>query len=308
VTREAWSAGTRVAVPEPDAKGIYAFPTALWRAHAGRQHELRALDGRHVACASLTPPLGERAPLHPTGSIAHLVPVQGFSGEPIIALEPHHDDVVLSISGTLLATRRPARVVTVFTDTESARPEVAASAKSGQLTISALREQESAAALSVIAVERRTLGLADARPPYEARTSGFTTRLAEMISVAIDGWVGELFAPAAVTRHPDHLAVHEAARMLGCRSFWDDTAFWPTYGANVDDRMLFALRTGGALDIEHVDITAHVLDKLTLLLMYQSQMSPIEMYRPLRYNWTVAREARAGARAMRFAERLHRER
>jgi LmbE family N-acetylglucosaminyl deacetylase len=296
-----------IAVPEPDGRGIYAFPTDLWRAHAERQLLLRSLGGEGVRCESVTPPLGGRPPFHSMQPVAQLVPKVGFSDQPIIALEPHHDDVVLSIGGMLLATHRPARVLTVFTNTESALPEVVDSANAGHYTISGLREEESAAALSVIAVERRTLRLTDARSPYQARTADFTDRLADKISAAIDGWPGELLAPAAVTRHPDHLAVHEAARMLGCRLFWDDTAFWPTYAANVDDRLLFAMRTGGALDIEYVDITAQVLDKLTLLLMYRSQVAPIEMYRPLRYNWTVAREAAAADSTMRFAERLHRE-
>jgi LmbE family N-acetylglucosaminyl deacetylase len=99
----------------------------------------------------------------------------------------------------------------------------------------------------------------------------------------------ELLAPAAVTRHPDHLLVHEAAVRLGCRWFWEDLAFRSTYALAGCDQHLFRTRTGATMRPELVDITDVVLDKVTVLRMHGSQMSPArKMYRSIRHAFTTA--------------------
>jgi LmbE family N-acetylglucosaminyl deacetylase len=218
--------------------------------------------------------------------------------------------LILSAGGRMLSRPRPLSVVTVFTQTASVHPEVAALTSIDE--ISALRAEESRQALLPLQVARHHLvGLKDADAPYRANDPPSVSALADMLRPYVDQHPdAELIAPAGVTRHPDHLRVHEAARLLGCRWFWDDTSFYPTYAANVDDRHLFDLRVGGALTSELHDITDVVLDKLALLHMYQSQMQPPrEMYRVLRYNWTVAAALHTGDGVFgnaRFAERFFR--
>ncbi|MFD6970061.1 hypothetical protein [Streptomyces sp. NPDC059979] len=134
-----------------------------------------------------------------------------------------------------------------------------------------------------------------------------TSELAEVLDGMEDA---ELLAPAAVTRHPDHLAVHEAARRLGCRWFWEDAAFWSTYGLSGCDQQLFEQRTGGVFEAVLEDITATVLDKVTLLHMHGSQMHPArKMYRPIRHAYSVAAHMApdpANRPRGQFAERFYR--
>jgi LmbE family N-acetylglucosaminyl deacetylase len=206
-----------------------------------------------------------------------------------LALEPHHDDLILSAGGYFLARPRPLTVVTVFTQSNSMHPQVSSRYTSVE-EVSTLRAEESRQSYRPFQATHHLLGLADAGFPYVAYQPDSIALLVDMLRPYVDEQPNaELIAPAGVTRHPDHLLVHEAARQLGCRWFWDDTSFYPTYAANVDDRHLFEQRTGQTLTSVLQDITDVLLDKLTLLHMYQSQMQPPrEMYRVLRYNWTVA--------------------
>lgn len=289
-----------IALPLPDADGIYTFADDLARTHADHQALLDA-----AACDGDTTLVDVTAPY----SGAHYrVARRPGTGRPLIVLEPHHDDLVLSAAGTLLTQDRPLVVITVFTKSASAHGTVQATYP-GEQEISALRGAEAHQSLLPFTHHHIQLGHTDARPPYRAYDPALldtvTNALEREIAMAGDG---ELIAPAAVTRHPDHLLVHEAARRLGCTRFWDDTAFWTTYGLGVDDRHLFRLRTRNTMAEELFDITDVVLDKLTLLHLHGSQLQPARaMYRPIRYAWTTAAplHAETGDPA-RFAERFYR--
>ncbi|MEW1569727.1 hypothetical protein AB0454_43210 [Streptomyces sp. NPDC093509] len=50
--------------------------------------------------------------------------------------------------------------------------------------------------------------------------------------------------PPAVTHHPDHLLVHEAAVRLGRQWFWKDLAFWITYALAGCHQHVFRMRPG----------------------------------------------------------------
>ncbi|MFI6347196.1 PIG-L deacetylase family protein [Streptomyces sp. NPDC050560] len=263
-------------LPIPDAVGIYTFPTDL---HAAHQAWMSALpqDGDVF---NLTVPL--------TGAACR-IRRRRPAGRPVVVIEPHHDDFALSASGYFLARPRPLTVITVFTRSSSVHPSLEATYADVE-SVSRLREKEAAQALLPLAAERILLGHKDADPPYWAydprRLEAITSELADVLDRFPDA---ELIAPAAVTRHPDHLLVHEAARHLGCRWFWEDLAFWSTYALAGCDRNLFQQRTGDTLRPETHDITDVILDKLTLLHMHGSQMHPApKMYRPIRHAFTVA--------------------
>ncbi|WP_199811476.1 PIG-L deacetylase family protein [Streptomyces sp. NRRL S-340] len=284
-------------LPVPDAEGIYTFPNDLmhahqrWTEHLAERH--RAHDHRVIALRS--PHSGDR----------YFIEKRRPTGRPVLAIEPHHDDFVLSASGTFLAHPRPLTVATVFTRSTSVHPALEDTYVT-EAAVSDLRSREGAAALAPFAAHRIALGHQDAAPPYRPfdpqRLDRITDELREINEAHPDA---ELLAPAAVTRHPDHLLVHTAAVRLGCRWFWEDLAFWPTYALANCDQHLFQARIGHALVAEATDITDVVLDKVTVLHMHGSQMHPVrKMYRPIRHAWTTAASllSRTGA----FAERFYR--
>ncbi|OIK00194.1 PIG-L family deacetylase [Streptomyces monashensis] len=286
-----------VTPPVPDAEGIYTFPDDLMRAHQQWTERLaerhRAHDHRIIELKA--PHSGHR----------YFIEMRRPVGRPVLAIEPHHDDFALSASGTFLAHPRPLTVNTVFTRSTSVHPAVE-DTYGTEAVVSDLRSREGAAALAPFAADRILLGHQDAEPPYrpfgQDRLDRITDELREIVEAHPEA---ELLAPAAVTRHPDHLLVHAAAVRLGCRWFWEDLAFWPTYALAGCDQHLFRARTGLALAPELVDITAVVLDKTTVLHMHGSQMHPArKMYRPIRHAWTTAADLLSGTGA--FAERFYR--
>lgn len=287
----------RPPLPVPDGHGIYTFPDDLHRAH---QEHTRQLADRHHAhdhhVLEVTAP-HTRVPYY----IEARAPV----GRPVLVVEPHHDDFALSASGTFLARPRPLTVVTVFTRSRSVHPSLETTYTDIE-AVSGLRDREGTAALAPFGARRYLLGHKDADPPYRPYAPERLDRITEelhRIAAAHPG--AELLAPAAVTRHPDHLLVHEAAVRLGCRWFWEDLAFWSTYALAGCDQHLFRTRTGPTMWPELVDITEVVLDKVTILRMHGSQMHPArKMYRPIQHAFTTAADPVAPAGL--FAERFYR--
>jgi LmbE family N-acetylglucosaminyl deacetylase len=284
-------------LPVPDAEGIYTFPDDLVRIH---QQWTDQLAQRHQA--------------HDHGVIELKAPLSGHpcfiemrrpTGRPVLVIEPHHDDFALSASGTFLAHPRPLTVATVFTRSTSVHPALEAT-YSTEAEVSALRNREGAAALAPFAATRLCLGNKDADPPYRPYSQSQLERVAEELREVVDARSdAELLAPAAVTRHPDHLLVHEAAVRLGCRWFWEDLSYWPTYALAGCDQHLFRARTSPVLTPELVDITSVILDKITVLRMHGSQMYPArKMYRPIRHAWTTAADLLTGTGI--YAERFYR--
>jgi LmbE family N-acetylglucosaminyl deacetylase len=286
--------------PFPDATGVYTFPDDLAAAH--RAHQRHLTDRRHAGDPSIIEVTA------PYGGHSYLIEKRSPSRRPVVVIEPHHDDWALSASGLFLARPRPLTVITVFTRSVTAHSSVLAT-HPGEDAISGLRARESAQALQPLGGSQLLLGHRDAAPPYRPYDPAALDRITADLEQALTGMGDvDLLAPAGVTRHPDHLLVHEAARRVGCRWFWEDVAFWATYGLSVDDRHLFDERTrGGGLTAELVDITGVVLDKLTLLYLHASQLQPLRaMYRPVRYAWTAAAGLRPAAGRACFAERLYR--
>lgn len=263
-------------LPLPDADGIYTFPTDLIDAHQAWMASLP----QHGRILDLVAPL--------TGA-AYRIEERRPSGQPVVAIEPHHDDFALSASGYFLARPRPLTVITVFTRSKSVHPSLEA-VYPDVGSVSGIRDMEAAQALRPLAASRILLSYKDVDAPYRAHPPEHVETITAELAKVLESFEGaELIAPAAVTRHPDHLLVHEAARHLGCRWFWEDVAFWPTYALAGCDRHLFQQRTADTLTPQVQDITGTVLDKLTLLHMHGSQMHPArKMYRPIRHAHTVA--------------------
>ncbi|WP_329404067.1 PIG-L deacetylase family protein [Streptomyces melanogenes] len=284
-------------LPLPDADGIYTFPTDLLAAHREWMDSLTGAKETMTLTAPLT--------LSP-----YWIEPRKPSGRPVVVIEPHHDDFVLSASGYFLAHPRPLTVVTVFTRSRSVHPSFENTYSSVQ-TVSELRDREAAQSLLPLGAARVGLGYKDVEKPYRTPEPAQVDRIASELTAVLDGMEdAELIAPAAVTRHPDHLAVHEAARRLGCGWFWEDVAFWSTYALSGCDRQLFQERAGDELMPEVEDITDTVLDKVTLLHMHGSQMHPArKMYRPIRHAHTVAADMLPDADARtqgQYAERFYR--
>ncbi|MEU9213435.1 PIG-L family deacetylase [Streptomyces sp. NPDC048415] len=286
-------------LPAPDASGIYTFPTDLITAHLAWQE--------HLATRTATTRMLEV--MAPHRGAHYAIEERTPAGRPVIVIEPHHDDFALSASGLFLARPRPLTVITVFTRSKSVHPALEAAYPSVE-AVSALREREGAEALRPFGARQHLLGRKDADPPYRAYDPMRLEEITEELRALLAGYPeAELLAPAAVTRHPDHLLVHEAARRLGCRWFFEDLAFWSTYALSVCDQHLFRARTGSSLVPELADITDVLLDKVTLLHLHGSQMHPAsKMYRPIRHAWTLAADLldRPHQPGSAYAERFYR--
>ncbi|MFM9538656.1 PIG-L deacetylase family protein [Streptomyces turgidiscabies] len=284
-------------LPAPDTEGVYTFPTDLIAAHLAWQEQLTRRAAKPPVLYVTAPHSGRRS----------LIEERRPTGRPVVVIEPHHDDFALSASGYFLTTPRPLTVVTVFTTSSTVDPALKAKYPTAK-DVSALRAREGAATLRAFGGRQHLLNYQDAARPYraydKARLDEITHNLAA-VQAEYDG--AELLAPAAVTRHPDHLLVHEAARQLGCRWFFEDLAFWSTYALSGCDQQLFRTRTGTSLVPELTDITNVVLDKLTLLHLHGSQIQPVsKMHKPIRHAWTVAADLLDNAAGPRFAERFYR--
>ncbi|MFE0772138.1 PIG-L deacetylase family protein [Streptomyces sp. NPDC058861] len=286
-----------VDLPVPDGHGIYTFPDDLHRAHQTHTQQLAARHRNHDHHVLEVTAPHTRVPYY--------IEARTPAGHPVLVIEPHHDDFALSASGTFLARPRPLTVVTVFTRSRSVHPALETTyADAG--TVSELRDREGAAALAPFAARRHLLGHKDAEPPYRPYDPQVLDQVTEELGRVAAAHPGaELLAPAAVTRHPDHLLVHEAAVRLGCTWFWEDLAFWSTYALAGCDQHLFRTRTGATMRPELVDITDVVLDKVTVLRMHGSQMHPArKMYRPIRHAFTTAADLVDGPGL--YAERFYR--
>lgn len=263
-----------VPLPSPAGDGVYRFTEELWELH----------ERRGIVAGSLKPKSGAR---------------------PIVALEPHPDDLTLSLAGRLAAERRPLYVISVHSAAGTAHPASTVVGEDRE-RVAAVRRDENRTALAALGAEIVELGMADARKPYGPVEDSAVKGLATSLEVTLADLPGgaELIAPAAVTRHPDHVLVHRAARRIGCHWFWEDIAFFPTYARSVEDRRWFDEGHGAALEAETFDITGTVLAKVAMLAGYPSQApSPNEICGVLRYAWTVAAEDGLHDR---FAERSYR--
>jgi LmbE family N-acetylglucosaminyl deacetylase len=197
----------------------------------------------------------------------------------VVLIQPHPDDAALSVGASLLQVTNPLCVVTLY----SAALDDADTQHRAAEDRNFVRQMD-ASIVHLRARERTSLG--------SPRTAGEVDAAMAGINDALDASTDAAFlAPAGVARHVDHLAAHEVGRRLGPVAYWEDVAFWGIYGASVDDRVLFTERHQtwlASMVLVGVDVSAHIEDKATLLACYPSQSR--EVWRPIRYHWTAARE------------------
>lgn len=210
------------------------------------------------------------------------------NGPSPVVLQPHPDDVALSIGGLLALIHANVTLLTVFGSSQL-------SGAKGQ------RAAEDAEFAGLLGADLRYLNFSERSSSSQMPEAG----LIEPV-VRANLWSeiesGLLIAPAAVSRHPDHRVVQQIAANLGSGVFWEDVAFWGIYGSSVDDRVLFSLRNNPALadfTLVAVDISCHLESKAMMLGCYRSQS--LDVWRPLRYAWTAAREIDA---PFQYCERL----
>lgn len=109
--------------------------------------------------------------------------------------------------------------------------------------------------------------------------------------VEIDVDAPLILAPAAISRHVDHLATREIMIARGVKALWEDVAFWGIYGQSVDDRLLAMQRDVDVFAdaaILSVRITRYMDAKVAALKMYGSQSR--DVWRVVRYAWTAGME------------------
>lgn len=205
------------------------------------------------------------------------LPARKGAGPALVVLQPHPDDCALSAGGLLLQVANPLQLVTIFSTSATAEA-------------TSTRQAEDRRFADMIAARWSHLDRPErsstAHPHDRAEIKG----VIDATSALVEG-DDVLLAPAAVARHVDHLAVHQAAQALGAAVFWEDVAFWSIYGASIEDRVQFSLRAPDWLAdqvLVAVDITRTVRDKAALLACYRSQSD--ERWRPLRYAWAAASE------------------
>lgn len=198
--------------------------------------------------------------------------IQPIHSNHVTAIQSHYDDFMLSACGTALQS---CTALTLFT-THALSDQVA------------LRRNEDHCIRDFVPTQ--TLH------EMNSELSGsFTPSIA---------WEpkGLTIGPAAVGRHPDHIATSGFAEEQGSSAFWEDVAFWGIYGMSTDDRLYFSMRRQEWLKdklLLTVPIDNVLRTKVWLLRNYTSQSN--EVWRPIRYAWTAARETSSRAQ---FVERF----
>lgn len=194
----------------------------------------------------------------------------------ITVVQPHSDDAALSMFGALARMEAAPLIFTVFSESSA----------------SDIRRAEDAAFARVCGGAVVSLGHAE-HASWTGLSDETTREVGQSLGLRLSGMTTPVLAPAAVSHHPDHRVTQVVAQEVGCRIFWEDVAFWGIYASSIDDRVLFTRR--GDIDLRvhcliAVDITSSLHLKAAALRLYGSQSS--DVWRPLRYAWTAARELR----------------
>jgi LmbE family N-acetylglucosaminyl deacetylase len=238
------------------------------------------------------------------------LPVFQASGKPLILIEPHCDDVALSVLGTLLKWRRPVTVVTLFDRSRTVANSVDVRRYLSHEEISAVRREENEAALGLgLRASCRFLSLFEEPWPWSEPDASRIAALATRIADTVDLASADLMAPVGYSTHPDHYLARGVAECLGCRVFWEDVGFSREYARCEEDRAFGKCAWPAPLREQIVDLSGVVLLKMALLLVYRSQVDcPTDALESLRYHWAVARgthQCNDQRRAVRFAERIY---
>jgi LmbE family N-acetylglucosaminyl deacetylase len=195
----------------------------------------------------------------------------------LVALQPHADDMALSVGGVLARVAANLVFLTIF-------------GGSREFGAASPRESEDAELAQLLDAGHYYLDFPEHKSSEQLPDIDPIARVvqARVLAQKADAI---LLAPIAVARHPDHRVVQRIAEGLGCGVFWEDVAFWGIYASSVEDRTLFSLRSCPSIarfTLIAVDISSHIWSKAMMLGCYRSQST--EVWRPLRYAWAAARE------------------
>ncbi|HVM20444.1 MAG TPA: hypothetical protein VM307_10830, partial [Egibacteraceae bacterium] len=147
-----------MSLPEPDVHGVWSFGPTLLESH--REHLAR------LAVAVPQEELVTRAV--PTAAALHdaeewlSVRRRSRRGRPLVAVEPHADDMVLSAGGFALTCGRPLHTVTVFSEGSSLHYEYDNVVRADRSTVTQWRHRESTTASELLSATSESLGLAEA--------------------------------------------------------------------------------------------------------------------------------------------------
>lgn len=201
-----------------------------------------------------------------------LQPQYRSGGAALTLLQPHSDDVALSISGSLQRWRGEIDIITLFSSTGS------------DADVRAFEDNRFA--------EMHCCGLTRLDLPQSSRSNApeKTTQSNRYQALAerMPCIEGALAGPIGVGSHPDHIAASAYARDNGAALLWEDVAFWGIYGSSVEDRLELTETSMTAPSLVAIGIEVSGAAKAAALRCYPSQSQDI--WRPIRYARAVARE------------------
>ena len=234
-------------------------------------------------------------------------------GRPILALEPHADDLILSLGGTLFSWNRPIHIVTLFNRSKNLHPDIAKITNLSTESITNLRFLENQTAFQVLNATHTELNLFEAEwplsPPNFSLVPDLVERIHEILNLFEEP---EIIGPFGISHHPDHLLTRQVAESLGCQTYWEDVDFYINYSRSIEDVEFAKLIWKEPSEIEYLGIDNHLLKKFSTLNLYQSQyFPPKKMCGPLCFNWFMAQKGlrkKKLSNGIGFAERIFRYR
>lgn len=190
---------------------------------------------------------------------------------PVLLLEPHSDDVAISVGGSLFRSRRPVTILTIFSESWHVCPAL----HRHELTdeqISDLRAREGRLyAENFLNGEHLCLRLREASWPWSEPELSRAAGIAAMIRSRVDVGRYEIWGPAGLSLHPDHRIVAEVAYILGAAAYWQDYGANRDYSGSFDERVLLRGVENVLEDWDAVPIDETWVQKLLGMLAFQSQ-------------------------------------
>jgi SagB-type dehydrogenase family enzyme len=194
----------------------------------------------------------------------------------ITIVEPHHDDAVLSMGGTLCLFRDDVELVTVFGHSNSARAGFRPKARESRQSIAAVRQRESVEVCRELGITHHDLGFQDyglrGNGPAEESDNLFAEVLRALAPFVAGG--GLLFFPAGFGDHHDHRLLRRIADHCGGALLYEDLCPIGSYAGSIVHFWPVYTQLREAYTDVYVDITATLPQKIQSAQLYESQFVP----------------------------------
>lgn len=191
---------------------------------------------RHANLSARAAPIMTAQPfLVSTDAVPVRQPLSSTDSEPLVVVEPHADDAVLSLGGLLLSVNRPVRLLTVFSESSGVHPQVRPLLDQLGVSDVGLRHEEARAAAQVLQADWRPLGFRSATPPD---VPGSSEAQVEAIVRAIQEHCSRdsiVLLPAAFGRHPDHVILSRCESAFAWCVLYEDVAPVDAYASRTSD-------------------------------------------------------------------------